>query len=117
MLYIKMIMDLLKCDEQHAIAVFEEMPTDFSECTDEEFERDAYEAAGRIDVDFGFSPEMSTDTLGEIYGTWLEINDLEDVSADEHLMFNRKLSKFQRNWLFQFCEAFKAAQAREDHVH
>jgi hypothetical protein len=112
-----MIMDLLKCDEQHAIAVFQEMPTDFSECTKEEFERDCYETAGLIDVDFGFSPNMSTDLLGSIYGDWLNANDLEDVSADEHLMFNRKLSKFQRNWLFQFCEAFKASQAREDHVH
>lgn len=114
MLYIRQIMDLLKCDEEHAVAVFQEMDTDFSECTKEEFERDCYEAAGRIDVDFGFDPDMSTDDLGDIFGDWLDRNDLEHATADEHLMFNRKLSKFQRNWLFQFCEAFKASQARED---
>lgn len=116
MLYIRQIMKVLKCDLQYAEAVFEEMDIDFSECTEEEFERECLEAEKRIDVDFGFTPDMSTDELSDIYVEWLVEHDFSEDFPVEELIHEQGqyMSRFHRNWLFQFSEAFKASQARED---
>lgn len=41
MLWINEIMKLLKCDNKTAHQVFQNMVLDFSECTNEQFEREA----------------------------------------------------------------------------
>lgn len=115
-LYIGQIMKILKCDMGYAEAVFNEIDIDFSECTDEEFERECLEAEKRVDVDFGFTAEMSTDELSDIYVGWIvDWGFSEDFPVEELVHeYGEDMSKFQKNWLFQFSEAFKASQARED---
>lgn len=56
---------------------------------------------------------QSTFRLDMIYVEWLEANDLEMSPADEHLMFNRDLTNRQREWLEDFCAAWRTQSERE----
>ena len=56
----------------------------------------------------------NTDQLGDIYGEWLVANGFEgDEPADELLMFSKEITNRQREWLEDFCAAFKAQEDKE----
>ncbi len=57
---------------------------------------------------------LNTDRLGDLYGEWLAENGFEgDEPADELLAFEHNLTRRQRDWLFDFCEAFRAQEKLE----
>jgi hypothetical protein len=57
---------------------------------------------------------LNTSRLSDVYGEWLAENGFEGHEpADELLMFSKELANRQREWLEDFCAAFKAQEKRE----